>query len=132
MNVSEVMTAQVVTATPRSTVREVAQTMAQIESGAVPVTGPLPIARCRWWCCRCARARWRPSAARYRHPPPVARVRPMHLRRPATPSGKPPARRAQAQSEAISYAARRVSLTLRARRTAPTAPAAVAAAMPPA
>lgn len=37
MNVSEVMTAQVVTATPRSTVREVAQTMAKIESGAVPV-----------------------------------------------------------------------------------------------
>lgn len=37
MNVSEVMTAQVVTATPRSTIREVARTMAQIESGAVPV-----------------------------------------------------------------------------------------------
>ena len=37
MNVSEVMTAQVVTATPRSTVAEVAQTMAKIESGAVPV-----------------------------------------------------------------------------------------------
>ena len=37
MNVSEVMTAQVVTATPRETVREVARTMAQIESGAVPV-----------------------------------------------------------------------------------------------
>jgi CBS domain-containing protein len=38
MNVSEVMTAQVVTATPRSTVAEVARTMAKIESGAVPVT----------------------------------------------------------------------------------------------
>ena len=37
MNVSEVMTAQVVTATPRSTVAEVARTMAKIESGAVPV-----------------------------------------------------------------------------------------------
>jgi CBS domain-containing protein len=37
MNVSEVMTAQVVTATPRDTVRQVARTMAQIESGAVPV-----------------------------------------------------------------------------------------------
>jgi CBS domain-containing protein len=37
MQVSEVMTAQVSTATPRSTVREVAQTMAKIESGAVPV-----------------------------------------------------------------------------------------------
>lgn len=37
MNVSEVMTAQVVTATPRSTISEVAQTMAKIESGAVPV-----------------------------------------------------------------------------------------------
>ncbi|MBL8772644.1 MAG: CBS domain-containing protein [Phenylobacterium sp.] len=37
MNVSEVMTAQVVTATPRTTVREVAQTMARIETGAVPV-----------------------------------------------------------------------------------------------
>lgn len=37
MNVSEVMTAQVVTATPRSTIAEVAQTMAKIESGAVPV-----------------------------------------------------------------------------------------------
>jgi CBS domain-containing protein len=37
MNVTEVMTAQVVTATPRSTVREVARMMAQIESGAVPV-----------------------------------------------------------------------------------------------
>ena len=37
MNVSEVMTAQVVTATPRTTITEVARTMAQIESGAVPV-----------------------------------------------------------------------------------------------
>lgn len=38
MKVSEVMTAQVVTATPRSTIREVARTMAEIETGAVPVT----------------------------------------------------------------------------------------------
>ena len=38
MNVSEVMTAQVVTATPRSTIAEVARTMAKIETGAVPVT----------------------------------------------------------------------------------------------
>lgn len=37
MNVSEVMTAQVVTATPRTSITEVAQTMAKIESGAVPV-----------------------------------------------------------------------------------------------
>jgi CBS domain-containing protein len=37
MNVSEVMTAQVVTATPRATIAEVARTMAKIESGAVPV-----------------------------------------------------------------------------------------------
>lgn len=37
MNVSEVMTSQVVTATPRDTVREVAKTMVRIESGAVPV-----------------------------------------------------------------------------------------------
>ena len=37
MNVSEVMTAQVVTATPRTTIAEVARTMAKIESGAVPV-----------------------------------------------------------------------------------------------
>ena len=37
MNVSEVMTAQVATATPRSTVADVAQMMASIESGAVPV-----------------------------------------------------------------------------------------------
>ncbi len=38
MKVSEVMTAQVATATPRSTIREVARTMAEIETGAVPVT----------------------------------------------------------------------------------------------
>lgn len=38
MNVSEVMTAQVATATPRTTIAEVARTMAEIESGAVPVT----------------------------------------------------------------------------------------------
>jgi CBS domain-containing protein len=37
MNVSEVMTAQVVTVKPSSTITEVARTMAQIESGAVPV-----------------------------------------------------------------------------------------------
>jgi CBS domain-containing protein len=38
MNVSEVMTAQVATATPRTTVAEIARTMASVESGAVPVT----------------------------------------------------------------------------------------------
>lgn len=38
MNVSEVMTAQVATATPRTTIAEVARTMASVESGAVPVT----------------------------------------------------------------------------------------------
>lgn len=38
MNVSEVMTAQVVTVTPKSTITEVARTMEKIESGAVPVT----------------------------------------------------------------------------------------------
>ena len=37
MNVSEVMTAQVATATPRSTIAEVARTMAKVESGVVPV-----------------------------------------------------------------------------------------------
>lgn len=37
MNVSEVMTAQVITATPRSTVAEVARTMVKVESGVVPV-----------------------------------------------------------------------------------------------
>jgi len=38
MNVSEVMTAQVATATPRSTIAEVARMMADVESGAVPIT----------------------------------------------------------------------------------------------
>lgn len=38
MLVSEVMTAQVATASPRTTLREVAQTMAKVETGAVPVT----------------------------------------------------------------------------------------------
>jgi CBS domain-containing protein len=38
MNVSEVMTAQVATATPRTTIAEIARTMADVESGAVPVT----------------------------------------------------------------------------------------------
>jgi CBS domain-containing protein len=37
MKVSEVMTAQVATATPRTTIAEVARTMAKIETGAVPV-----------------------------------------------------------------------------------------------
>ena len=37
MKVSEAMTAQVATATPSTTISEVARTMAQIESGAVPV-----------------------------------------------------------------------------------------------
>jgi CBS domain-containing protein len=37
MKVSDAMTAQVVTATPQTTVTEVARTMARIESGAVPV-----------------------------------------------------------------------------------------------
>ena len=37
MKVSEVMTAQVVTARPDTPISEVAQTMARIESGAVPV-----------------------------------------------------------------------------------------------
>ena len=37
MKVSEAMTAQVVTATPETTITEVAKTMARIESGAVPV-----------------------------------------------------------------------------------------------
>ncbi|MBL8556843.1 MAG: CBS domain-containing protein [Phenylobacterium sp.] len=37
MNVREVMTAQVATASPRTTIREVAQTMVKVESGAVPV-----------------------------------------------------------------------------------------------
>ena len=38
MNVSEVMTAQVVTVGPNATITEVARTMAKIETGAVPVT----------------------------------------------------------------------------------------------
>jgi CBS domain-containing protein len=37
MKVSEAMTAQVVTATPQTTITEVARQMAKIESGAVPV-----------------------------------------------------------------------------------------------
>lgn len=37
MQVSEVMTAQVTTATPRTTIRDVARTMAEVESGAVPI-----------------------------------------------------------------------------------------------
>ena len=37
MKVSDAMTAQVVTATPSTTVAQVARTMAEIESGAVPV-----------------------------------------------------------------------------------------------
>ena len=37
MKVSEAMTAQVATASPKTTIAEVARTMAQIESGAVPV-----------------------------------------------------------------------------------------------
>jgi CBS domain-containing protein len=37
VKVSEAMTAQVATATPQTTIAEVARTMAQIESGAVPV-----------------------------------------------------------------------------------------------
>jgi len=37
MKVREAMTAQVATATPTTTIAEVARTMAQIESGAVPV-----------------------------------------------------------------------------------------------
>ena len=37
MKVSEAMTAQVVTATPRTTITEVASTMARIDSGAVPI-----------------------------------------------------------------------------------------------
>lgn len=38
MKVSEAMTAQVVTASPKSTVAEVARMMADIETGAVPVS----------------------------------------------------------------------------------------------
>ena len=37
MNVSEVMTPQVTTASPRSTVADVAQQMAKVETGAIPV-----------------------------------------------------------------------------------------------
>jgi CBS domain-containing protein len=37
MQVSEVMTAQVSTATPSTTVRDVARAMARVESGAIPV-----------------------------------------------------------------------------------------------
>lgn len=37
MQVSEVMTAQVTTATPRTTIKDVARTMAEVESGAVPI-----------------------------------------------------------------------------------------------
>lgn len=37
MNVSEVMTAQVATASRKTTIAEVAKTMAEVESGAVPV-----------------------------------------------------------------------------------------------
>jgi CBS domain-containing protein len=37
MQVSEVMTAQVTTATPRTTIMDVARTMAEVESGAVPI-----------------------------------------------------------------------------------------------
>ena len=37
MKVSDVMTAQVVSATPQNTIQEVASIMAQIDSGAVPV-----------------------------------------------------------------------------------------------
>ena len=37
MKVSEAMTAQVVTATPSTTIAQVARTLAEIESGAVPV-----------------------------------------------------------------------------------------------
>lgn len=38
MLVSEVMTAQVATASPRTTIAEVAQMMGKVESGAIPVT----------------------------------------------------------------------------------------------
>ncbi len=37
MKVSDVMTAQVVTATPQTTVRQVAKLMSEIDSGAVPI-----------------------------------------------------------------------------------------------
>lgn len=38
MKISDVMTAQVATATPKSTIAEVARTMAEVESGVVPIT----------------------------------------------------------------------------------------------
>ncbi|MFZ5718895.1 MAG: CBS domain-containing protein [Pseudomonadota bacterium] len=38
MKISDVMTAQVATATPKSTIAEVARTMADVESGVVPIT----------------------------------------------------------------------------------------------
>lgn len=38
MKISDVMTAQVATATPKSTIAEVARIMAQVESGVVPIT----------------------------------------------------------------------------------------------
>lgn len=38
MHVRDVMTAQVATATPRTTIAEAARTMASVETGAVPVT----------------------------------------------------------------------------------------------
>lgn len=37
MNVSDVMTAQVATAQPNTTIEEVARTMAEVDSGAIPV-----------------------------------------------------------------------------------------------
>lgn len=37
MKVKEVMTAQVATATPQTTVKEIARTMSRIDSGAVPI-----------------------------------------------------------------------------------------------
>jgi len=37
VNVRDVMTAQVATATPQTTIEEVARTMSQVDSGAVPV-----------------------------------------------------------------------------------------------
>jgi CBS domain-containing protein len=38
VKISDVMTAQVATATPKSTIAEVARTMADVESGVVPIT----------------------------------------------------------------------------------------------
>jgi CBS domain-containing protein len=37
LNVRDVMTAQVATATPKTTIHEVAKTMSQVESGVIPV-----------------------------------------------------------------------------------------------